>query len=663
MHRLTGEAFMRGRIHSVSLILLKKFVWDWNARSTPAFSLRFALILPVAVLAALAAVSCGSSGNPPQGQVAVANAGGPYFTNVGQALAFDGSQSTAPSGQSLTYAWDFGDGGTATGAKPSHTYANSGNFNVKLTVTDTAGATNSSTVPVEVVPLPVSNPGGPYTGKVNVAVTFNGSASTVPPGQTPGYSWNFGDNSTGTGVMPTHAYSTTGTFTVTLSVKDDTGGVGTNTTTATITAGPSPSEAVVKTFLAIGSSPPGQPRFAFVATSDAYGQNTLSTDVVNSSTGMLTPNSFAALPPANQFDLRGINLDPLSRFLDVVGSDSILIFAVAPTSGALAQQNTITLNGGIVPEGGHLLAIHPSGKFAFLPTRDPNRSASSGSSTISVFSVDATSGALVLRSTVPIQIANPNFTLIDPTGEFLFVSGSESVDSNGASAIGVFSIDPATGALTATSGAPVKFSTRLHISAMTADTLGRFIYAVGSSLDSGQAVLSMFSIDWKAHTLAEVPGSPLPVDSAGSIATSVTIDPIGRNAFVLTVTPLDQNLAAENIRAFSLDGNSGVPTPVSSMPVGQHSLGASAAEGALTVVGDGLSRCGAADTPPSECDSTSPENVSAQDVGSRPAFIYVVTPGDTGMSVFSLDPYNGILSAPPSRISPLAKLPSAGAPQ
>jgi streptogramin lyase len=71
---------------------------------------------------------------PPQ-----ANAGGPYTGTVGTALTLDGTGSSDPQGQALTYAWSFGDGGTGTGAKPSYTYAAAGDYVIALTVTDTGG--------------------------------------------------------------------------------------------------------------------------------------------------------------------------------------------------------------------------------------------------------------------------------------------------------------------------------------------------------------------------------------------------------------------------------------------------------------------------------------------------------------------------------------------
>ena len=164
----------------------------------------------------------------------VANPGRPYNGNVGQSITFDGSQSTAPNGQTLTYAWDFGDNSTGSGVAPTHAYSAAGTFTVSLTVTDTSGGTNTATTVATVIPLPVAKPGGPYNGNVGQSITFDGSQSTAPNGQTLRYAWDFGDSSTGSGVTPTHAYSAAGTFTVSLTVTDTSGGTNTATTVATV---------------------------------------------------------------------------------------------------------------------------------------------------------------------------------------------------------------------------------------------------------------------------------------------------------------------------------------------------------------------------------------------------------------------------------------------
>ncbi|GAA2726849.1 LamG-like jellyroll fold domain-containing protein [Cellulomonas aerilata] len=71
-------------------------------------------------------------------------------TTDGLAVTVDGSASSDPDGAVASYAWDFGDGTTATGPTASHTYAAPGTYTVGLRVTDDAAAAASTTQPVTV---------------------------------------------------------------------------------------------------------------------------------------------------------------------------------------------------------------------------------------------------------------------------------------------------------------------------------------------------------------------------------------------------------------------------------------------------------------------------------------------------------------------------------
>ena len=58
----------------------------------------------------------------------------------------------------------------------------------------------------------------PSSSQVGQSISFTGSASGGVSPYT--YSWSFGDGSTGTGASVTHAYSSEGPYTVTLTVQD-----------------------------------------------------------------------------------------------------------------------------------------------------------------------------------------------------------------------------------------------------------------------------------------------------------------------------------------------------------------------------------------------------------------------------------------------------------
>jgi hypothetical protein len=65
-----------------------------------------------------------------------ANPSGPYLGAVNTSISLDGSLSSDPESELLTYAWDFGDGGTGTGVTPTHSYTLAGVYTVCLTVND-----------------------------------------------------------------------------------------------------------------------------------------------------------------------------------------------------------------------------------------------------------------------------------------------------------------------------------------------------------------------------------------------------------------------------------------------------------------------------------------------------------------------------------------------
>ena len=71
--------------------------------------------------------------------------------------------------------------------------------------------------------LPIADAGGPYLAQVDYSVDLDGSASYHPDGTIVSYAWNFGDNTTGTGVLVSHIYTAVSIYDVNLTVTDDRG--------------------------------------------------------------------------------------------------------------------------------------------------------------------------------------------------------------------------------------------------------------------------------------------------------------------------------------------------------------------------------------------------------------------------------------------------------
>ncbi|MGX1494637.1 PQQ-dependent sugar dehydrogenase [Streptomyces tendae] len=66
------------------------------------------------------------------------------------AVSFSSAGSSDPDGDTLSYAWTFGDGATSTAANPSHTYSAEGQYTATLKVTDPGGKSATASVQITV---------------------------------------------------------------------------------------------------------------------------------------------------------------------------------------------------------------------------------------------------------------------------------------------------------------------------------------------------------------------------------------------------------------------------------------------------------------------------------------------------------------------------------
>jgi glucose/arabinose dehydrogenase len=97
-------------------------------------------------------------------------------------VSFDGTGSSDPDGQGLSYTWDLnGDGtfGDATTATTSYTYTTPGNYTAQLRVTDPSNATDTFSIPITAgdAPTPtISSPSASFTWATGDTISYSGSA-------------------------------------------------------------------------------------------------------------------------------------------------------------------------------------------------------------------------------------------------------------------------------------------------------------------------------------------------------------------------------------------------------------------------------------------------------------------------------------------------------
>lgn len=163
----------------------------------------------------------------------------PNEIQLGEEVTFDARASDAIEGAITEFAWDFGDGTQATtiAGFTSHQFLRSGQFNVKLTVTNDGGGSDSTTVLVRVNGAPQINLSIPEVVRSGDIAMLDASQTVDPEGNPMKFMWdlNFLEDSNGDGdtrndidsteeivYLPT---DTSGTILGSLTVDDGEGGV------------------------------------------------------------------------------------------------------------------------------------------------------------------------------------------------------------------------------------------------------------------------------------------------------------------------------------------------------------------------------------------------------------------------------------------------------
>jgi PKD repeat protein len=133
------------------------------------------------------------------------------YTNTGMVFTFNASGVNGP------VSWDFGDGSSDTGHVVTHTYAFGGQYTVIMT--EYTSSHNINCQGWQNITAP---------GTTNCSFTASSSGNTGSfyinnPSAVQSVTWDFGDNTAGSGIQATHTYNSNGMFTVCATIVDTMG--------------------------------------------------------------------------------------------------------------------------------------------------------------------------------------------------------------------------------------------------------------------------------------------------------------------------------------------------------------------------------------------------------------------------------------------------------
>ncbi len=141
------------------------------------------------------------------------------------------------------FTWNFGGDGTATGAIARHAFSAAGNYQITLTVTDSAGMPSVVSAIVVVsgtsIPTNVTVTSSPVTPIAKQAASFTVSAMPATNHRIVSYQfiWGDGDSNTISSPVIQHTYSQSGSYLLTVTVRDDLGQSTTINTVVTVSSG------------------------------------------------------------------------------------------------------------------------------------------------------------------------------------------------------------------------------------------------------------------------------------------------------------------------------------------------------------------------------------------------------------------------------------------
>jgi len=276
-------------------------------------------------------------------------------------------------------------------------------------------------------------------------------------------------------------------------------------------------------------------RFAYVADTNDGPNGSMSYFTIAASNGALALGAGSPYPSPAGAQPTAVAVDPTGQFLYVgnVGSSNISTYTVDATTGALTSTGTVSSGAASIPEA---IAIDPSGQFFYV--------ADEGNNVVLAYIIDPVTGALTAAGPPIGAGSEPDSIIVDPTDRFVYVTNI------GDRTISAFAINAATGALTVVPGSP--FVSGNQPNALAVDPLYQYLYAA----NIGDGTVSGFAIDGSSGALATLSGSPFTVGTAPG---SLTVDSSGTLLYVA-------NSGDGTLSGFQISSTTGNLTAVAGSP-------------------------------------------------------------------------------------------------
>jgi 6-phosphogluconolactonase (cycloisomerase 2 family) len=367
-------------------------------------------------------------------------------------------------------------------------------------------------------------------------VNFGGAAPTA----------TFVNSTQLTAAIPASSIASTGMLAVTVTNPESSGGTS-NPTNFTITSsGPSPAPTINSL---IPSCVPAGEQFINAVDNQLVvtGLNFVASSVVRWN-GTDRPTTF----DTNSLN-KILSAQISASDIAAAGTATVTVFNPAP-GGGTSNSLTFTTTTGVV--GPRSIATDPGGKFAYVA----NASCSSVSGYVSMYTINATTGALAsIGPPVSSQDTDADSVTVDPSGKFVYeASSGDDFSSDGG--VAMYTINATTGALTPIGAIGGNCPGLCVPLSVTVDPSGKFAYVPNGDGIVPNSV-AMYAINATTGALTSIGET-----AVEGFADSMAVDPSGKFAYVAT----ESGTGAGSVLTYTINATTGALAFVGTIAAGTN---------------------------------------------------------------------------------------------